>query len=241
MRRFFIALATGLGFGYAAVRVSQAVSELRCPGPLAPKDAVAYGRSRRRFMLVGILRSTAVLAAFAYGPADRLARLMPAKAAWLRTLFFTGAGLFLGSLLDLPVDFIEGFVLERRYAMSEQTPRAWLVEETKSTLISVAITAPISALFSLLVKKSPLRWPWFAAAALFPFFILGNLIAPTFIAPLFNRFERLDGPLEQRLRALAQRFGVGDADILRVDMSRQTKKANAYVTGVFKTHRIVLG
>lgn len=241
MRRFFIALATGLGVGYGAVRTVEAARELRRPAPLAPKDAAAYGRSRRRFMVVGILRSTAVLAAFAYGSADRLARLIPAKTAWLRTVFFTSTGLLVGSVLELPVDFVEGFVVERRYGMSEQTPRAWLAQETKATLISVAITAPISALFGLLVKKDPLRWPWFAAAALFPFFVLGNLIAPTFIAPLFNRFQRLDGPLEQRLRALARRFGVGDADILRVDMSRQTKKANAYVTGVFKTHRIVLG
>ena len=51
----------------------------------------------------------------------------------------------------------------------------------------------------------------------------------------------MTGSLEERLRALATRFGVGDADILRMDMSRQTRKANAFVTGIGRTHRIVLG
>ena len=64
---------------------------------------------------------------------------------------------------------------------------------------------------------------------------------PLYVLPLFNRFEPVTGALEERLRALATRFGVGDAAILRMDMSRQTRKANAFVTGVGNTHRIVLG
>ena len=74
-----------------------------------------------------------------------------------------------------------------------------------------------------------------------PLFVLANLIVPVYILPLFNKFEPLTGPLEVRLRALATRFGVGDAEILRMDMSRQTKKANAFVAGIGSTHRIVLG
>jgi STE24 endopeptidase len=62
-----------------------------------------------------------------------------------------------------------------------------------------------------------------------------------YVLPWFNRFEPLEGPLEQRLRSLASRFGAGNADILRMDMSRQTKKANAFVAGIGSTHRIVLG
>ncbi len=59
--------------------------------------------------------------------------------------------------------------------------------------------------------------------------------------PLFNRYEPVTGDLERRIRALAARYGVGDASILRFDMSRQTKKANAFVTGVLGTERIALG
>jgi len=71
--------------------------------------------------------------------------------------------------------------------------------------------------------------------------VAANVVAPTFIAPLFNRFEPLGGDFEAEIRALAKRFGAGDATVLRVDMSRQTEKANAYVTGLFGTKRIVIG
>jgi STE24 endopeptidase len=67
-----------------------------------------------------------------------------------------------------------------------------------------------------------------------------NVVAPTFIMPLFNKYVPLEGPLEQRIRKLAARYGVGGATILRFDMSRQTKKANAFVTGVFGTERIAI-
>jgi STE24 endopeptidase len=58
---------------------------------------------------------------------------------------------------------------------------------------------------------------------------------------MFNRFEPLRGALEARLRRLASRYGAGRAEILRMDMSRQTRKANAFVTGVLGTQRIVVG
>ena len=67
-----------------------------------------------------------------------------------------------------------------------------------------------------------------------------NVVAPTFIMPLFNKYIPLEGPLEERSASLAARYGVGGATILRFDMSRQTKKANAFVTGVFGTERIAL-
>jgi len=77
-------------------------------------------------------------------------------------------------------------------------------------------------------------------AGMFPLLVFANVIVPNLIMPLFNRFEPLEGPLAKRLRALAARFGAGDANILRVDMSRQTEKANAYVTGLFGSKRIVV-
>ena len=67
-----------------------------------------------------------------------------------------------------------------------------------------------------------------------------NVVAPTFVMPLFNKYIPLEGPLEKRIRDLAGRYGVGNATILRFDMSRQSKKANAFVTGVFGTERIAL-
>jgi STE24 endopeptidase len=91
-----------------------------------------------------------------------------------------------------------------------------------------------------LIRRAPRRWPWLAIGATPGLLMLANVVAPTFIMPLFNTFVPLEGDLERSIRALATRYGVGNAQILRFDMSRQTKKANAFVTGVFGTERIVL-
>src|SRR6202011_1007965 len=92
-----------------------------------------------------------------------------------------------------------------------------------------------------IVVRAPHRWPAIAIAAMPPLLAFATVIAPTFVMPLFNTYEPITGELEQRIRALAERYGVGNAAILRFDMSRQTKKANAFVTGVLGTERIALG
>jgi STE24 endopeptidase len=91
------------------------------------------------------------------------------------------------------------------------------------------------------MRRWPSSWPYIASIAALPLLLIANIVVPIYILPLFNTYRPIEGPLEKRLRALASRYGVGDAEILRVDMSKQTKKANAFVTGIGKTHRIVVG
>ncbi|MDQ2681623.1 MAG: M48 family metalloprotease, partial [Candidatus Eremiobacteraeota bacterium] len=160
---------------------------------------------------------------------------------WLRPATFAAAAGVLGALADLPIEFVEGYAVECRYGMTEQSVNSWLAERAKEIGIGTALTSVLAGAFSALLVKAPLRWPLISSAGAFPLFVLANVIVPLYIMPLFNKFEPLTGPLENRLRTLAARYNVGDAQILRVDMSRQTKKANAYVTGVFNTHRIVIG
>jgi Zn-dependent protease with chaperone function len=77
--------------------------------------------------------------------------------------------------------------------------------------------------------------------ALLPFIVAGNLIAPIWIAPLFNRFGPMqDRALEAKILALADRAGIEGGRVFEVEKSVDTKTLNAYVAGVFNTKRIVL-
>ena len=91
------------------------------------------------------------------------------------------------------------------------------------------------------MRRAPRRGRFLASVGVFPLFVIGNLIVPLYVMPLFNKFEPVEGRSKSACAKLAARFGVGDAAILRMDMSRQTRKANAFVTGIGSTHRIVLG
>ena len=240
--RFLQGVAAGVGVAYIAVRTLEAAKALRAPVVQTSSDSAAYGRVRRALGASGALRSLVGTIAFAYSPlAERIERAMSPIPAWLRPGLFFGTVALAGAALESPVEFMEDYVLERTSGLTEQDASGWFSDTVKSAVIGAGVSAFLGILGSAAIRRFPKSWPFAASAGLLPLLILANVIVPLYILPLYNKFEALDGPLEQRLRALASRFGVGDADILRMDMSRQTKKANAFVTGIGGTHRIVLG
>jgi STE24 endopeptidase len=241
MRRFLIGLAGGFVLGYVGFRAVQTLADLRNPFPPLSADPKTYGRLRRRLMLCGIVRSLAELGAAAYGPGVALAPRDGGPEARPRRIALLGGALLLSSLLELSVAYMEGHVLERRYGLSKQDARAWGIDQAKALGLSLAIALPLLESLASVIERAPRSWPWLVTAGTMPLLIVANVIAPNLIAPLFNTFEPIDGSLERRLRQLASRYDAGDATILRVDMSRQTEKANAYVTGLFGSKRIVIG
>jgi Zn-dependent protease with chaperone function len=93
----------------------------------------------------------------------------------------------------------------------------------------------------LLLRRSPRRWWLYSALALVPFIVVANLVAPIWIAPLFNRFGPMqDKALEARILALADRAGIEGSRVFEVEKSVDTKTINAYVAGIGGTKRIVL-
>ncbi len=67
------------------------------------------------------------------------------------------------------------------------------------------------------------------------------VIVPVLVAPLFNKFEPLkDRELKTEILDLAGQAGIHGASVFQVDASKQSKKLNAYVTGLLNTKRIVL-
>jgi hypothetical protein len=240
--RLLLGIAAGASAGYLAVRAVQALREWRDPSPLRQPDPLAYARFRRNLELLETVRGASAVVAFAYGTAgDALDRAVRPAPPFLRPALYFGALALATAIAELPAAYVQDYTLERRFGLTEQSRQDWLVDYTKGAGLSVALSAIVATLFSAAVRRAPATWPLLASLGAFPLFVLGNVVVPLYVLPLFNAFEPLTGDLEHRLRALAERFGVGDADILRMDMSRQTRKANAFVTGIGRTHRIVLG
>ena len=71
--------------------------------------------------------------------------------------------------------------------------------------------------------------------------MLFTIAVPVVLDPIFNRFSRLEpGTVRDDVLELAAAAGVGVQDVYTVDASRRTTAANAYVTGLGRTRRVVL-
>ena len=238
--RFALGVATGVTIGYTAIRVRDMLADRAAPAPAMTRNAKRYGETRRLLMLTGLVRSTASGAMWAFALSDGANKLLGRLPVPLQLPFFVGLVTVLEAAREWPVDYIEDHQLERIFGNSERTPEAWASERIKASAIGGGVGMILALIGGALMRRAPKRWPWLAIAGMPALLTFATVVAPTFIMPLFNKYIPLEGELEQRIRALAGRFGVGGATILRFDMSRQTKKANAFVTGVFGTERIAI-
>ena len=135
-----------------------------------------------------------------------------------------------------------GFSLEQKYELSNQTFFQWFGEELLSLLVGVIIALILVEGIYLALMRAPRTW-WIYVSGFFIIFtvVLVNL-APILIMPLFNVYTPLpEGELRDRLVRLSHKANVEVEDIFTMDMSKQTKKANAMFTGLGNTKRIVLG
>jgi STE24 endopeptidase len=161
--------------------------------------------------------------------------------AWWGRLLLVAAGVALGeTLLGLPLRWLRGFWLPRRYGLLHQPLGAWLVDRAKAGALGGLL-----GLAALLVVYGLLRvtaWWWLIAAVVF--FVVGIALAalfPVVVVPLFYRVTRLTDPtLESRLLALARRAGVAAVGVFVLDQSRKSRTANAAVVGLGRTRRIIL-
>lgn len=146
----------------------------------------------------------------------------------------------ISGLIDLPLSLYQTFVVEERFGFNKMTWRLWLADALKGLLVGAFIGLPIAALILWLMGAAgPLWWLW-AWCFWMGFNLLLMVIYPTFIAPLFNKFQPLeDESLKARVTALMQRCGFSAKGLFVMDGSRRSAHANAYFTGFGAAKRVV--
>jgi STE24 endopeptidase len=155
-------------------------------------------------------------------------------------LLLIGAFTLVGALLDLPFELYSTFRLEQRFGFNKTTPALYVADLAKSTLLGIAIGAPLLALVLWIMQATGTLWWIWAWGALTVFQLLAMVIYPTLIAPLFNKFEPLaDTALVTRVQSLMQRCGFRAKGFFVMDGSRRSAHANAYFTGFGAGKRVV--
>jgi STE24 endopeptidase len=206
-------------------------------------EARSYHRRQLRLSALGILLTAGYLAALlATGAAAHLRDLLAARTLhwWLAVpsaVLILGAG---HQLLALPVSLLSGFWLPRRYGLSHQRLASWLWDGIKGGLIGAGLATAGCLIVYGLLRSTPWWWLW-AAAAFFAGYALLAFVTPIWLLPLFYRLTPLaEGDLRVRLLRLAERARVPAVGVWIADQSRRSRTANAAVTGLGGTRRILL-
>jgi STE24 endopeptidase len=146
----------------------------------------------------------------------------------------------IGGLIDLPFSLYGTFVLEEKFGFNKMTFKLWLLDAIKGAFIGALIGLPIAALILWLMGAAGNLWWLWAWCVWMGFNLLLLLIYPTFIAPLFNKFEPLeDATLKERVTALMNRCGFKAKGLFVMDGSKRSAHANAYFTGFGASKRVV--
>lgn len=144
-------------------------------------------------------------------------------------------------LLNLPFDFYSDYMRQHEFGLSNQTLSRWFGNLGKGMIVSMICAIAFVWIFYLLLKKSPKKWWFYSAIVSVVLIFFLSFIQPVWIDPVFNDFGPMkDKQLERKILDLANRAGIDDGRVYEVDMSKDTKMLNAYVTGFGHTNRIVL-
>jgi STE24 endopeptidase len=158
----------------------------------------------------------------------------------LSVFFYVFMLLLAAKVLGLGLDYY-GLKLEHRYQLSTQKTRSWLWDEVKGFLVSLVFAGVVAELLYFTIRQSPEHW-WVIAWGLFlVLFLVMAQLAPLVLFPIFYKFEPLENEdLKQRLVRLSERAGTRVRGIYKWHLSEKSKKANAALTGLGATRRIIL-
>ncbi len=216
--------------------------------PERQQQAKQYARIRRRLWLVDTAFSALYTLAwlfFGWSVSLRIWLMLNwSTNDWLLVAGFVTVFGGIYFLLNLPLGYYSGFILPHRFGQSTQSFKDWMLDQLKGLAIGAPLGLLVIELMYLALRAAGDLWWLWAAGGLLVFNVLLSNLAPVLIMPLFNKYVPLDEEhkdLAERLLRLAERANTRVKGVFKFDMSRRTKSANAALTGIGNTRRIVLG
>ena len=145
-------------------------------------------------------------------------------------------------VITIPLSFYGGFILEHMYGLSNQKISGWIRDELKKVLISLPLIIFMVEIMYIFLRNFPNTW-WIFVTVIWIFFsVIMAKLAPVLIFPLFYKSTPLDNKeVKEGLESLAEGTGISIQGVYRIDLSKNTKKANAALAGMGSTRRVLLG
>ena len=159
----------------------------------------------------------------------------------LQTLFYWAQFSIVIALLSFPFTLYTDFFREHQYGLSNLSFGAWMGEQGKALALTIILGGLVVMALYGVARRFPRTWNIWGAAVGVAFIVIGILIAPVFIVPLFNKVTPLtDARIRDPILSMARANGIEANDVFVVDASKQSKRISANVSGLGNTMRITL-
>ncbi|MDI6703572.1 MAG: M48 family metallopeptidase [bacterium] len=207
--------------------------------------AKQYTKINRRLMILNLIIATLILVLFLISGLSlglRNALYGFTNNDWLVILFYLLIFSLGVEILTLPISFYDGYIIEHRFSLSNQTVSAWLKHKAKGFLVSFVLGIIFIEILYLCLRKTPSTWWIWMSLIWIVFTVVLSHLTPILLIPIFYKLTPLENKeLKTRLLNLSQKAGTKVKGVYRINLSKDTKKTNAGLTGIGGTRCIIVG
>ncbi len=148
--------------------------------------------------------------------------------------------LIVNYIVELPFSIYKTFVIDERFKFNNMTPDLFISDQIKGGLMTLAVATVLSAAVAWIIMNVPMWW-FFSFLLIFAVIVVVNLLYPTIIAPMFNKFTPLENEeLNAKIKGLLEKSGFESDGVFVVDASKRDSRLNAYFGGLGRSKRVVL-
>ena len=209
----------------------------------AHQRAADYTVERTRLTMIEIVVSAAVLIGLTLLGGVQVLDLSISDwlgRSYIGQIALIAAVIAITGAIDLPFDYYRQFVIEERFGFNRMGKGIFFADRIKGLLLGAAFGLPLLFVVLWLMNQAGSLWWLWTWVVWVVFQLLVLVLYPSFIAPLFNKFEPLkDAALVSRIEALMKRCGFAAKGLFVMDGSRRSAHGNAYFTGFGAAKRIV--
>jgi len=206
-------------------------------------QARRYEKEKRILGIAGLALSLIILLFFYFsGLSYWLAHIHVGNSIIGTFLLYVVSFQTLVVVLTFPLAFYTSYSHEHKWNFSNHTVKSWLWERVKSLLVGLVIMIILLGLLFWIMAISPQGWWLYAGLAMALVSVIFATLFPVVVFPIFNKYTPVQNKeLTDALEKILLKAGLKGSGFFMEDMSRQTKKENAFLAGLGKTRRVVLG
>lgn len=176
-----------------------------------------------------------VMAGFAW-----LSGMVQVEGTVLNAVLFLYGFIVINYIVGLPFELYQTFKIDEAYGFNKMTFGVYITDTIKSALMFFVFGGALFAFLAWIITNFTMWWFW-GFVGIFIVALLVNVLYPTLIAPIFNKFELIEeGELKEEITKLMEQVGLKSEGIFTMDASKRDSRLNAYFGGLGKSKRVVL-